>query len=128
MQRSITTAAFSLDANCSSRKPLDDSNSGFFEFKPHTQITSVPQSSSAGYQVLTYYVLKFVIKTFHLVSIARLEHVLTGIQSYMASCWKKSVHFMSTWHLTWLNQGTVSFFSSLSPVCVMMFIRIKSHA
>ncbi|CAI9303513.1 unnamed protein product [Lactuca saligna] len=53
MQRSITTAAFSLDANCSSRKPLDDSNSGFFEFKPHTQITSVPQSSSAGYQVST---------------------------------------------------------------------------
>lgn len=127
MQRSITTAAFSLDANCSSRKPLDDSNSGFFEFKPHTQITSVPQSSSAGYQVLTYYVLKFVIKTFHLVSIARLEHVLTGIQSYMASCWKKKCSLYVHMAPQMTKPRDCFFFSSLSPVCVMMFIRIKSH-
>ncbi|KAL4580023.1 hypothetical protein LXL04_016197 [Taraxacum kok-saghyz] len=45
MQRSINTSAFSLDANCSSRKNLEDNNSGFFEFKPH------PPQISAGFQV-----------------------------------------------------------------------------
>ncbi|KAJ9551347.1 hypothetical protein OSB04_015392 [Centaurea solstitialis] len=51
MQRSIGTAAFSLEANCSSRKTLDDSKSGFFEFRPHAQSTSVTQISSGGFQV-----------------------------------------------------------------------------
>lgn len=52
MQRSINSGAFSLEANCSSRKLLGDSNSGFFEFKPHVQTTSVPQIS-AGFQAST---------------------------------------------------------------------------
>ncbi|KAL8262380.1 hypothetical protein R6Q59_023729 [Mikania micrantha] len=51
MQRSIATAAFSLEANSSARKTLDDSNSGFFEFRPHTHTTAVQQFSSAGFQV-----------------------------------------------------------------------------
>ncbi|KAL9995157.1 putative transcription factor WRKY family [Helianthus debilis subsp. tardiflorus] len=51
MQRSIATAAFSLEGNSSTRKTLDDSNSGFFEFRPHTHTTPVQQFSSAGFQV-----------------------------------------------------------------------------
>ncbi|KVI02275.1 probable WRKY transcription factor 20 [Cynara cardunculus var. scolymus] len=51
MQRSIGTAAYSLEANCSARKALDDSNSGFFEFRPHSQSTSATQISSGGFQV-----------------------------------------------------------------------------
>ncbi|KAI7743959.1 hypothetical protein M8C21_031537 [Ambrosia artemisiifolia] len=52
MQRSIATAAFSLEGNSSTRKTLDDSNSGFFEFRPHTHTTSVQQFSSAGFQLI----------------------------------------------------------------------------
>ncbi|XP_076953924.1 putative WRKY transcription factor 20 [Bidens hawaiensis] len=51
MQGSSGTAAFSLEANCIAKKSLDDSNSGFFEFRPHTQTTKVQQFSSAGFQV-----------------------------------------------------------------------------
>ncbi|KAF5815044.1 putative transcription factor WRKY family [Helianthus annuus] len=51
MQRSIATSAFSLEGNSSTRKTLDDSNSGFFEFRPHTHTTPVQQFSSAGFQV-----------------------------------------------------------------------------
>nr|XP_043627747.1 probable WRKY transcription factor 20 isoform X2 [Erigeron canadensis] len=52
MQRSMATAAFSLETNSSSsRKTVDDNNSGFFEFRPHPQTTSIPQISSAGFQV-----------------------------------------------------------------------------
>nr|WCL15196.1 WRKY13013 [Atractylodes chinensis] len=51
MQSSIGTAAYSLVANCSARKTLDDSNSGYFEFRPHTQATSFTPISSAGFQV-----------------------------------------------------------------------------
>ncbi|MFS7907105.1 putative transcription factor WRKY family [Helianthus anomalus] len=50
MQGSSVTTAFSLEANCSSGKNLDDSNSGLFEFRPHTQTTTVQQFSSAGFQ------------------------------------------------------------------------------
>ncbi|MFS7929022.1 putative transcription factor WRKY family [Helianthus anomalus] len=38
-------------SNCSAGKNLDDSNSGFFEFRPHTQTTTVQQFSSTGFQV-----------------------------------------------------------------------------
>ncbi|XP_076936215.1 putative WRKY transcription factor 20 [Bidens hawaiensis] len=51
MQRSIATAAFPLEGNSSTRKTLDDSNSGFFEFRPHTNTTAAQQFSSAGFQV-----------------------------------------------------------------------------
>ncbi|XP_071730261.1 probable WRKY transcription factor 20 [Rutidosis leptorrhynchoides] len=51
MQRSIGAAAFSVESSSSPRKTLDDSNSGFFEFRPHTQTTSNPHISSAGFQV-----------------------------------------------------------------------------
>lgn len=51
MQRSIGSATFSLDANSSARKTVDENNSGFFEFRPHAQPTSVPQISSAGFQI-----------------------------------------------------------------------------
>ncbi|KAI7748006.1 hypothetical protein M8C21_005287 [Ambrosia artemisiifolia] len=51
MQGSSGTAGFSLEANCSTRKNLDDSNSGFFEFRPHTQTTTVQPFSSAGFQI-----------------------------------------------------------------------------
>ncbi|KAK9074245.1 hypothetical protein SSX86_006842 [Deinandra increscens subsp. villosa] len=51
MQGSSGTAAFSLEANCSTRNTLDDNNPGFFEFRPHTQTTSAQQFSSAGFQV-----------------------------------------------------------------------------
>ncbi|KAI3800142.1 hypothetical protein L1987_35452 [Smallanthus sonchifolius] len=36
--------------NSSVRKTLDDSNSGFFEFRPHTYTTPVQQFSSTGFQ------------------------------------------------------------------------------
>ncbi|KAI3828344.1 hypothetical protein L1987_02444 [Smallanthus sonchifolius] len=51
MQGSSDTAAFTLEANCSTRKTLEDSNPGLFEFRPHIQTTSVQQVSSAGFQV-----------------------------------------------------------------------------
>ncbi|KAJ0477349.1 putative transcription factor WRKY family [Helianthus annuus] len=51
MQGSSVTPAFSLEANCSSGKNLDDSNSGLFEFRPHTQTTTGQQFSSAGFQI-----------------------------------------------------------------------------
>ncbi|KAI3742961.1 hypothetical protein L1987_60660 [Smallanthus sonchifolius] len=44
------TAALSFVANSSARKTLDDSNSGFFDFRPHTHTTSVQQFSSTGFQ------------------------------------------------------------------------------
>ncbi|KAD6453976.1 hypothetical protein E3N88_08682 [Mikania micrantha] len=53
MQGSSGTAAFSLEANCSARKILDDSNPVFFEFRPHTQTASVQPFSSAGFQIST---------------------------------------------------------------------------
>ncbi|MFS7906671.1 putative transcription factor WRKY family [Helianthus anomalus] len=49
MQGSSVTTTFSLEANCSSGKNLDDSNSGLFEFRPHTQTTTIQQFSSAGF-------------------------------------------------------------------------------
>ncbi|KAL8209787.1 hypothetical protein R6Q57_006519 [Mikania cordata] len=52
-QGSSGTAAFSLEANCSARKILDDSNPVFFEFRPHTQTASVQPFSSAGFQIST---------------------------------------------------------------------------
>ncbi|KAI3703792.1 hypothetical protein L1987_73987 [Smallanthus sonchifolius] len=51
MQGSSGAAAFTLEANCSTRKTLEDSNPGFFEFRPHIQTTSVQQVSSAGFEV-----------------------------------------------------------------------------
>ncbi|XP_024967952.1 probable WRKY transcription factor 20 isoform X2 [Cynara cardunculus var. scolymus] len=51
MQGSICSAAFSLNANCSMAKSLNDSESSFFEFKPHTMSASVSGFSSAGLQV-----------------------------------------------------------------------------
>ncbi|KAI3769181.1 hypothetical protein L6452_00281 [Arctium lappa] len=50
MQGSISSAAFSLNANSSLAKSLNDSDSSFFEFKPHTRSISVSGFSSAAFQ------------------------------------------------------------------------------
>ncbi|KAJ9562807.1 hypothetical protein OSB04_007967 [Centaurea solstitialis] len=48
MQGSMSSTAFSLNANCSIAESLNDGDSSFFEFKPHTSVSGF---SSGGLQV-----------------------------------------------------------------------------